>query len=359
MGIAEELKTFRIKEVEIFSAGTWNKDEYKLDDLMSIVTAFNTLKDGFKPFIKLGHDPNQRLARSSGLPAVGWVENVYIKGQKLFADFENIPEKIFKLIKSKAYRKVSCEIYWDLDVDGTKYPRVLGAVALLGAETPGVMNLDDILSTYQNKNKSDVVFNAFEKDDTFKTYEVNLLTSENEGDTMSEEIQSIKSDLEAAKTDLEASKKSYASLEAEKSDLQKQLESDREELNKLREANVKAIAEANAAKISKFVSELETKKLVSPAMKDIVTELMSDKKEYSLSEKPVTKEEMIEQLLTLSKETAKVNFDESSKAEFSQKGDKIQDLDRKIEDYAKENKVDYGQAYKAVMKDHKPETDEE
>jgi hypothetical protein len=273
-----------------------------------------------------------------------------VKGSKLFADFDYIPEKIYKLIKSKAYRKVSCEIYWDLDVDGSRYPRVLGAVALLGAETPGVMNLQDILGKYSNKSKSDVVFKAFEKDDTFKTYEVNFQTSE--GDEMSEEMEGLKAELEAQKKD-------YASIEAAKTDLQKQLEAQQAELNALREANAKALADASAAKVAKFVTELESKKLVTPAMKDLVSNLMSDKKEYSIGEKTLTKEEAIEQILTLSTEAAKVNFNESSRADFGKKEDKMKDLEDKIEKYAQDNKCSYAQAYKAVMKDKKQETVEE
>jgi hypothetical protein len=345
----EELKTYRINEVEVFSAGEWNRDKYGVNDLHDMVTAFNNLKDGFKPFLKLGHDDNQKLVKSSGLPSVGWVEKLYVKGSKLYADLDYIPEKIFKLIKSKAYRKVSCEIYWDLDVDGTKYPRVLGAVALLGAETPGVMNLSDILGKYANKSKADVVFKAFEKDDTFKTYEVNFQTSE--GDEMSEEMEGLKAELEAQKKD-------YASIEAAKSDLQKQLDAQQAELSALREANAKALADANAAKVAKFVTELESKKLVTPAMKDLVSNLMSDKKEYSIGEKTLTKEEAIEQILTLSTEAAKVNFTESSRADFGKKEDKMKDLEDKIEKYAQDNKCSYAQAYKAVMKDQKQTVEE-
>jgi hypothetical protein len=348
MSETDDLKTYRINEVEIFSAGEWNKDKYDITDLHAMVQAFNNLKDGFKPYLKLGHDNKQQLAKSSGLPSVGWVERIYVKGSKLFADLDYIPQKIYKLIKSKAYRKVSCEVYWDLDVDGTKYPRVLGAVALLGAETPGVMNLRDILGTYSNKNKTDVVFKAFEKDDKFRTYEVDFHT--NEGSEMEE--------LEGLKAELEASKKEYSTVEAAKADLQKQLDSNAEELKALREANMKAIEEANAAKVAKFVTEMESKKLVTPGMKDLITQLVSDKKEFSVGEKTLSKEEAIEQILVLSQEAAKVNFDESSRADFAKKEDKMKDLEDKIEKYSKDNKCSYAQAYKAVMKDVKQEVEE-
>lgn len=344
MSQVDELKTYRIRQVEVFSAGEWNKDKYSTEDLHQMVQAFENLKEGFKPYLKLGHDNSQKLAKSSGLPSVGWVERLYVQGQKLFADLEYIPEKIYKLIKSKAYRKVSCEIYWDLDVNGIKYPRVLGAVALLGAETPGVGNLQDIINMYSQK--SDLVFKAFEKDDTFKTYELNFTGAEME-------------DLEKAQAELEAKKKEYASLEAAKVELEKKAEADKAELEALRQEKAQALAEAQAAKIAKFVTELESKKLVTPAMKDLVTGLLEDKKEYSLGEKKLSRDEAIEQILTLSQEAAKVNFDENSRADFAKKEDKQKALEGEIEKYQQEHKCTYAQAVKAVMKDKKQEMDEE
>jgi hypothetical protein len=349
MGQAEELKTFRIKGVEIFSAGEWNKDKYSVSDLHNMVQAFENLKDGFKPYLKLGHDNDQKLARSSGLPSIGWVERIYVQGQKLLADLEHIPEKVFKLIKSKAYRKVSCEVYWDLDVNGVKYPRVLGALALLGAETPGVGNLQDILGLYTQK--SDVVFKAFEKDDTFKTYEQNF--QPDVGNEMTQE------EMEKLQAELEAQKKEYATLETTKSDLEKLAAEKDKELDALRAEKAQALADAQAAKIAKFTTELESKKLVTPAMKSLVTDLLMDKKEYALGEKKLTREEAIEQILTLSNESAKVNFDENSRSDFAKKEDKQKELDGKIEKYQQENKCTYAQAVKAVMKDMKPEEKQE
>lgn len=348
----QEIPTYNISGVEVFSAGEWNKDKYSVNDLHDMVNAFNNLKVGFRPYLKLGHDNNQKLAKSSGLPSVGWVENLYVKGQKLFADFNHIPEKVFKLIKSKAYRKVSCEIYWNLDVDGNKYPRVVGAVALLGAENPGVMNLDDILGQYSlNQNNAVGVFKAIESQDTFMSYTTNF--------DAKEENQMSQEEVETIQAELEAQKKSYAQAQGELEAKAAELAKANEELTQFRLDAEKAQAEIKAAKVAKFVTELESKKLVTPAMKDLVTELMSDKKEYTVKEKTMSKEEMINEILTLSQEAAKVNFDESSRADFGKKEDKMKDLEQKIEKYAQDNKCSYAQAYKAVMKDNKPEMNEE
>lgn len=347
----EEIKTFKIKNVEVFSAGEWNRDKYSIDDLHNMVAAFNNLKVGFRPFLKLGHDDKQKLAKSSGLPSVGWVENLYVNGSKLYADFDYVPEKIFKLIKSRAYRKVSCEIYWDLDVEGIKYPRVVGAVALLGAENPGVMNLNDILGQYAlDQNSLAGVFKLIENQDTFRAYSTNLETIKSEDEMSQEEI-------EKTKLELDEQKKNYAKAQEDLDAKTKEIETIQAELQKFKLEKEAAELEARVAKVAKFVTDLESKKLVSPAMKDLITELMSDKKEYSVKDKALSKEELLTEILTLSHEAAKVNFDESSRADFAKDGkkDKMKDLECKIEKYAQDNKCSYAQAYKAVMKEQKPE----
>jgi hypothetical protein len=228
---------------------------------------------------------------------------------------------------------------------------VLGAIALLGAETPGVMNLDDILAHYtQNENSRLVVFKDATDPNNLKTYEVNFDPIME--DKMSEELQKLQAELDEQK-------KSYALVEQEKADAAKKLEEANAEIAKFREENAKALAEAQVAKVAKFVTELESKKLATPAMKDMLTEIMSDKKEFAIGDKTMTKEELVEQILTLSHEAAKVNFDESSRADFAKKGSKEDELAEEISKYAKDNKCSEAQAYKAVMKGKKMEEDKE
>lgn len=346
-----EQKTYKINNVEVFSVGVWNGDKYILEDLYNLVKAFNSLKKGFVPYLKLGHDPKQKMAKSSGLPSVGWVENLFVIGDKLCADFNYIPEKVFKLIQSRAYRKVSCEIYSKLSVDGIEYDKVLGGIAFLGAENPGVMNLDDILGSYVlNFPYASNNFAYFEKEDNFKTYDMNL--TEQLEDEMAEKSEKEVS-LEA---ELEAQKKNFTLIEADKKKLEDEktaIAKENEDLKKFKlEADAKALkaeTEAAEAKRAQYVTSLESKKLVTPAMKDLVTEFMSDKKEYSIKETKHTRESLFEEILKLSNESAKVNFEESSKADYANK-DKTDKAEEDIQSYMKENKCDYVQAYKAVMK---------
>ena len=122
-----------IQGVEIFKAGTWNGDTYTIDDLDLMIDAFG--KVGFRPPVKLGH------TKDSGARAFGWVENLRRIGDKLIADFTNVPSKLLELIRARAFDAVSAEVGWNMERNGKVFPRVLRAVALLGAAIPAVAGL--------------------------------------------------------------------------------------------------------------------------------------------------------------------------------------------------------------------------
>ena len=100
-------KLSNIKGVEVFSVGTWNGQTFTEQDLDKMVESFKETSATVRPFLKLGHDDDQKLLQKEGLPAAGWVGSLYRKGGKLLADFVDIPKKIMELIENKAYRKVA------------------------------------------------------------------------------------------------------------------------------------------------------------------------------------------------------------------------------------------------------------
>lgn len=135
---AEDLKS--IQGVEIFRSGTWNGDRYTDADLDEMVGNFH--KVGFEVPLKLGHK------EVSGGEAFGWVAALRRAGDRLVADFRDVPAAIFAKIKARAFDPVSAEIFWDLVRNGQKFKRVLKAVALLGAETPAVSGLKPLRETF-------------------------------------------------------------------------------------------------------------------------------------------------------------------------------------------------------------------
>lgn len=131
---------FDLKDVEIFRTGVWNGDRYNVADLDDMVGNFG--KVGFTPPIKLGH------AEASGAPAHGWIRALRRIGDKLVADFHDLPKAVFKQIKRKQFGPVSSEIFWNLRRDGKVFKRVLKAVALLGAEIPAVSGLKPLHAAF-------------------------------------------------------------------------------------------------------------------------------------------------------------------------------------------------------------------
>lgn len=346
-----------IKGVEIFSAGEWNGDEYTIEDLHGMVQAFNENKVGVRPYLKLGHDEKQKLIQSDGMPAAGWVETIYVVGEKLMADFTDIPDKIYKLIKSKAYRKVSSEIFWNLKIGEKTYKRMLAAVALLGANTPGVLNLNDILAVYK-KYEGD-----YEKlsIDNVAEFKLDDESTNEKGVSMTKTENEVKLEftLSQKETELKAKEDALALAEAAKKTADEEIES-------LRKFKADAVAreavlasEAATAKIEKFVTELKAEKLCTPGMEPLMTQLLGDeKKEYSIKvqdkDEKATKAEVMKELLKLFKAAKDVNFDEgSSEGDKKTFANDDEEIDKKAKKFMQEKNCTYAQALKEVLKEKK------
>ncbi len=324
----------KIEGVEIFSAGTWNEDIYTVQDLDEMVKAFNETGETCRPYIKLGHNEDQRLLREDGLPAAGWIGKLYRSGEKLLADFIDIPEKIYQLIENKAYRNVSSEIYWDIDMGEKSYKRMLAAVALLGAEMPAVSNLKDILAMYkaQFKNIGAQKSYELEKDTlTIKTYQDSDPTKEAR---MPKTVEELEAELTQLKADKQASD---------------------DKVTELAEKYAASEAEKHAAKVDLEVTELLQLEGSAPAMKPYLKELLGQEKKvykFKASEKEVelSKADLLKEVIKLS--YAKANVNVTEKTIDGEKIEQGKDLDAEIQKYSSEHKVTYAEAYKAVCKKH-------
>jgi uncharacterized OB-fold protein len=130
-----------LKNVEIFSAGTWRGsrevkvDGAMLDRMVANFSNLNSKVSGFGVPIKLGH--NDRI----GEPAYGWMSDVQRVGDTLVADFADVDPQIVDAISKRRYNSVSVEIYPVVKYAGQVLNDVLGGVALLGAEWPAVKGL--------------------------------------------------------------------------------------------------------------------------------------------------------------------------------------------------------------------------
>lgn len=362
--MATELKS--INGVEIFSAGTWNGDEYTQADLDEMIRAFNDMKSTAQPPLKLGHNEQQHALFQDGLPAAGWVSSLYTKGSKLIADFVDIPAQIYELLLNKAYKKVSSEIFWNIEFDGKKYNRMLAAVALLGGSFPAVNNLKDILAMYgiQPENKSyptiesglmikihhtDVTEDDGDKGDTAmpKTeaeikLEYDLQAEKKKAEDAANQLKAKEDEAAAQKADLDAKEKENAELKAFKASAEEKAKKDAIELEN--------------TKLESAISAMVNDKLISASMKPYVKAFLeSEKKEYAVKngekEEKFSKPELLKQILKLHAAISGVNFSENSSEGDGSESDKDEKAqDAKIKEYAKKHDVSYGQAYRAVMK---------
>lgn len=343
-----------IKGVEIFSAGTWNGDAYTVEDLNEMVRAFTENSVGARPHLKIGHDPRQKVAKelmqSDGMPALGWIEKLYVQGEKLVADFSDVPEKLFSLVQKKAYRKVSSEIFHNIKIGEKKYKKMLAAVALLGADSPGVMNLADIMASYK----------LGESYDKLSVYEIDFISESKEkpkqGEQMEKTALEIKLELEKELVEKENAelKEFKAQAEKVKADADKELADLKEFKAKAEKEKVELLAQAEEARIEAFATSLVTDKLATPAMKPLVVAILgAEKKEYSVKladkEIKISKEDLLKETLKLFKAASEVNFEESSSYGFDGAKGKEDEMDKKAKAYMSENKCSYGQALKAVM----------
>ena len=207
----KEAPTRNLVSIEVFATGNHRGDPYTEADLDNMVRAHAEIGGHIKPYLKLGHSKNQALVQADGWPAAGWVTNVKRSGQKLLADIRGVPRKIAELIDLGGYKRVSSEVYWDLKVGDKTFPRVLRAVAMLGANTPVVKNLDDIRALYAAEGND----YSEPKAQTAEVRVYSVDTDRKEEDML--EIEELKAKL----ADTEAKVKNYAEGEAKKSAEQK------------------------------------------------------------------------------------------------------------------------------------------
>jgi hypothetical protein len=140
---------YRLRGVEVFAAGQYRGKTYTPADLDDMVRNFRQSSTGSNPRLRvpavIGHDEDQELLERSDLPAAGWATRLYRDGPILKADFDDVAPQVARLLRGKAYRKVSAEVYDS--PQGAGLPgqgKMLRRVALLGGDIPQVKTLADI-----------------------------------------------------------------------------------------------------------------------------------------------------------------------------------------------------------------------
>lgn len=358
---------YALQDVEIFGSGTWNDDCYNDNDLDEIINNFKILKDesGYLPVVKLGHDPNDFI-KNSGLPAGGWITNLKRVGDKLLADFSDVPKKICDLIKRKKYSKRSAEICVN-----AKHPiddirnigKTLKAVAFLGQDIPAVKNLKDIDFLYsENANEEDLRLYFFREGGKLMEIKDNDI-KKHEEDIKEKIKDEPKKDPEKQPTDIvdpdidELASKKYPKLTSSSKD---QSSNNEFYLSKIAELYKRIVELELATKISEvneFVEKLTQKGSYLPKFNENVIPVLTglpateqDLKRYSemnpedvTLQREVKYQQHMRQLLE--KIPKMVDFSELS---ASDKSEKIESKDDMIHNKAtkimKDSKVSYREA---------------
>jgi hypothetical protein len=144
-----DLPTATIRNVPLFEPGKHNGRKFSDRKVQQIVDDTNRLHGMLKPFVKVGHD-SPLNALGDGMPSLGWLGRLKRIGRTVAADFHNVPIVLARLINARAFRRMSAELIPNFEHDGVKYPYVLRAAAILGAELPAVHGLKDIPKALYN-----------------------------------------------------------------------------------------------------------------------------------------------------------------------------------------------------------------
>lgn len=371
----------KITGVEIFESGEWNGDSYSENDLDTIVNAFNETKEITKPYLKLGHNKEQKLLANDGLPAAGYIDRIYKSGKKILADFVNIPEKIFHLIKNRAYKRVSSEIFVNFKSNGKNYPLALKAVALLGGDTPAVHTLNDIMSLgFTTTNVPASTTTTTEGNQTYTVHWDSHTLGQVEFESVKAfEMDVNKKDEEDNKMTLEESMRQTAKLEAENKSFQEENQALTKDLNeaeaKLRasEAQVKELSDKAATlsgeieknKKESFEKEVDAEikayqeagKIVpaqAPFLAELLKNVKTDVKEFSIGEKKFSDVKSLVKGFIDAHVDIKTDDNKSSRGNINYSDS---DLADKAKKYADQHKVSYKEALIAVSP--APESDGE
>lgn len=247
-----------LKGIEVFAVGKWNGMTFQAHDLAAMVEAFNALKDVHKVPLKLGHNSEQPV--TDGKPALGWVTALYVKAEKLVADFSDVPAIVAKAIDKKLYRRVSLELSIDVRYKGNLIPFVVDAVALLGADLPAVNTLAD-LDAYLSRD-------AAEFSVTRRAAFSAVAGSLQERNMDEKEVQSL---VEAKLAPIKAD---FAKVTGERDTLQNENTALKQQVEQFKAAEAKTKIESKRTRVKDVLEGLTASGHMLPAQREAFTKML-------------------------------------------------------------------------------------
>lgn len=313
-------------KTEVFSVGKWNGLDFTKEDLMLIAAAFSSLADNHKVPLKFGHNDEQPF--TDGQPALGWVENLEVEGDKLVAHFNDIPDVVFTAIEKKLYRHVSIELDFGVEHKGDYYPFVLSGVALLGADIPAVNNIGDLtkyMARQLNSSKR-AAFTAINK----PTKEIDM------------DLKEMQAKLDAMQSQLSARDSQIAELASEKAKFERDAVDLQAKVKLQEEAAERAKFERKKQELTDSVEGLVKDKKITPAQREaFMAQYKEDDSTISMME------DNLKVLGMFSASSEEEGSMDRAKDEDGKRPDEI--LFDRTKKYQVEKGVDFSTAKRAVM----------
>ena len=242
-----------MKFYEVLKTGTYPQGKFSKKDLEQIASNYDP---------KFCEAPVTIDHIQSG-PAFGWVDNVKAENDKLKVSFKDVPEEFEKEVNAGKYKKVSVELYKNLEGKG----HYLKAVSFLGAAIPQVKGLEPI--KFMDSEAEIYEFEADVEVDTFSEKDVeemkakitdleNQLAKFKEINKKTETIKSLKEKISALNLEIETFK--------EKADGKEAIE---QELN-----NIKTVLKEQ--EYNKFIDEQISKGTLLPANKRTILSIFNE-----------------------------------------------------------------------------------
>lgn len=245
-----------MKYFEVFKAGVYPQGKFTKKQIAEIASNYDP---------KFCEAPITIDHQQSG-PAYGWVQDVKADNEKLKVAFKDVPKEFEEEVNAGKYKKVSVELYRNLEGKGA----YLKAVSFLGAAIPQVKGLEQIK------------FMEAESD----TYEFENEVQDNDTDAFSEEeVEKLKKQIDELETQVAKFKQKDQKLETIKSlkDKISKLTSEVATFKEKAEGKDAIEQELNEIKTSlknkefnEFVDAQIDKGILVPANKDIVLNVLME-----------------------------------------------------------------------------------
>ena len=318
--------------VEVMSVGTWKQTKFTLETLKEIAGNFKKLKEVIKPPVKLGH------SETVGAPALGWVTDMKVKGNKLFAYLDNVPEVLMTAIKKKLYRRVSSEIMFGFKYKGKNFGKVFSGLALLGAEVPAVKDLEDLTAYLTQTSEGE-----FESIAVFEIQNENIIHRKDKTMPTNEDFEKFQEQLNSLNTKI-------LTLTQDIQEKDKQIETLQKEVDISKANEKKLFRERKKEQLTIFFEDQVKAGIMTPAQRDMFTDdhlIFQDDGSFHISFAVFQK--FVEAGKKKRDDNHYTNDDDPNKKKsYSDPQDEVMRL---AGEYQKANKVDFSEAIQAVLSD--------